>query len=49
MCRCCEIIKYWLCCYKKKEDDYDIQVYIDWSDDTLYGAVEKHKENNDTN
>ena len=50
MSRCCEIIKYWFCCYIREDDDYDIQAYIDWSnDDTLYGAVQEHKENNDTN
>lgn len=55
MVKCCEIIKYWLCCYKGGEDDYDIDTIcnIDWSayqfDDTLYGAIKTNKENNDTN
>jgi len=44
MCRCCEIIKYWLCCYGEQyEDEFGIEAYIDWSDyqfdnDNLYGA-----------
>ena len=53
MCRCCEIIKYWLCCYKGEEDEYDdfgIEAYINWSEqftkDDLYGAVVIDKENN---
>jgi len=46
MCRCCEIIKYWICCCygeEEEEDIYGIQAYIDWSDyqfdnDNLYGV-----------
>ena len=42
MSKFCEIIKYWLCCYKGEENDYDIETLcnIDWSayqfNDKLY-------------
>ena len=53
MSRFCEIIKYWLCCYKGEENDYDIDTIcnIDWSayqfdNDLLYSAIKTNKENN---
>ena len=48
MCRCCEIIKYWICCcYGEEEDEYDFDTIcgIDWTNyqfdnDNMYGAEE---------
>lgn len=57
-CRCCKCYVFrWLLCYDCYDNDdydgFDTIIGIDWEsqfvNDTLYGAVQEHKENNDTN
>lgn len=53
LCRYCKchVFRWLLCynCYDNDDDDFDIETYINWPDDTMYGTVEPNKETGDTN